>query len=110
MSEYVTDEVSNKTKHVVVPMGITIGLGVFALILALAGYGFRLLAGESIGVVARHAMVVVSFFVIVLPSAFVGGAKIINKINGSQIHWRNAWTLGWLISCVMILTIMGRYS
>ena len=32
-----------------VPIGVTIGLGVFALVLALAGYGFRLLAGHEMG-------------------------------------------------------------
>ncbi len=93
-----------------VPIGLTIGLGVFALILALAGYGFRLLAGHEVGVVLRHASVVVSFFMIVVPALFVGGAKLLNAFGGANIQTRNAITLGLLISCVAILTIMGRYS
>lgn len=93
-----------------VPLGLTIGLAVFALILACAGYGFRLLIGHEIGVVLRHAMVVVSFFMIVVPSAFVGGAKLMNKFNHTNIQYRNALTLGFLVSCVALLTIMGRYS
>lgn len=97
-------------KPSLVPMGLTIGLAVFALILALAGYGFRLLAGHELGAVLRHAMVVVSFFMVVVPAMFVGGAKLLNKFQGANIQTRNAITLGYLISVVMILTIMGRYS
>lgn len=93
-----------------VPMGLTIGLGVFALLLALAGYGFRLLAGDEVGKVVRHALVVVSFFMIVVPSLFVGGSKLMNKYKGTNIQTRNALTLGFLMSCVALLTIMGRYS
>lgn len=93
-----------------VPMGLTIGLGVFAFLLSIAGYGFRLLAGEDLGSVARHALVVVSFFVIVLPSLFVIGAKILNKVSGTTVQTQNAITLGFLISCVAVLSIMGVYS
>lgn len=93
-----------------VPIGLTIGLGVFALVLALAGYGFRLLAGHDVGLVVRHATVVVSFFMIVVPAFFVGGAKFLNHFQGTNIQTRNAITLGFLTSCVAILTIMGRYS
>lgn len=93
-----------------VPLGITIGLGVFALILSLAGYGFRLLAGHDAMMVLRHAMIVVPFFMIVIPSIMVGGAWLMNKYTATTIHTRNAWTLGWLLSCVALLTIMGRYS
>lgn len=93
-----------------VPLGLTIGLGVFALLLAVAGYGFRLLAGDEVGVVLRHACVVVSFFMIVVPALFVGGAKLLNAFGGANIQTRNAITLGLLMSCVAILTIMGRYS
>lgn len=93
-----------------VPIGVTIGLGVFALVLALAGYGFRLLAGHEMGAVIRHASVVVSFFMIVIPALFVGGAKLLNRFHGINIQTRNAITLGYLTSVVAILTIMGRYS
>lgn len=101
---------TNPNMPSLVPIGLTVGLGVFALILALAGYGFRLLAGDDVGKVVRHASVVVSFFMIVVPSLFVGGAKILNKFQHTNIQTRNAITLGFLISCVAILTIMGRYS
>ncbi|MDO5651486.1 MAG: hypothetical protein Q4G13_05045 [Moraxella sp.] len=111
MTDIKTVAVDNsQTKTGLVPLGITIGLGVFGLVLALAGYGFRLLAGDELGAVVRHAMVVVSFFLIVVPSGFVGGAKLLNRFQGTNIHTRNAWTLGLLTSCVMILGIMGRYS
>lgn len=93
-----------------VPIGVTIGLGVFALVLALAGYGFRLLAGHEMGAVIRHASVVVSFFMIVIPALFVSGAKLLNRFHGTNIQTRNAITLGYLTSVVAILTIMGRYS
>lgn len=93
-----------------VPMGLTVGLGVFAFLLSMAGYGFRLLAGDDLGSVARHALVVVSFFVIVLPSLFVIGAKILNKVSGTTVQTQNAITLGFLISCVAVLSMMGVYS
>lgn len=101
---------NNSTPPSVVPKALTIGLGVFAFVLAAAGYGFRLLAGDELNSVLRHALVVVSFFMIVVPSGFVAGAKLFNHFKGTNIHMQNAWTLGWLISCVAILTIMGRYS
>lgn len=37
-----------------VPKGITIGMAVFALVLSLAGYGFRLLVGDDVQTVLRH--------------------------------------------------------
>lgn len=101
---------AQKAPPSLIPLGVTIGLGVFALLLALAGYGFRLLAGDEVGKVVRHAMVVVSFFMIVVPSSFVGGSKLMNKYKGTTIQTRNALTLGLLTSCVALLTIMGRYS
>ena len=93
-----------------VPMGVTIGLAVFALALASLGFGFRLLGGETVADVVRHALAIVAFFLIVLPSGFVAGAKLLNRIEGSHIATRNAFTLGLLISVVALLTIMGRYS
>lgn len=93
-----------------IPIGITIGLAIFALILALAGYAFRLIAGHDTSEVLRHAAVVVSFFMIVVPALFVGGAKLLNRFNHTNIQTRNAITLGLLMSCVALLTIMGRYS
>lgn len=93
-----------------IPKGVTIGLGIFTFMLAIAGYGFRLLAGDELSVVIRHAMVVVSFFMIVFPAIITAGAWAMNKWSDANIQTRNAWTLGWLLSCVAILTIMGQYS
>ena len=101
---------SQTTQSSLIPMGVTVGLGVFAFLLALAGYGFRLLSGEPVATVVRHALVVVSFFLIVVPSAFVGGSMLLNRLQNTHIHPRNAWTLGLLTSVVAILSIMGRYS
>ena len=103
-------KLQDTTKPSLVPMGLTIGLGLFALILALAGYGFRLLAGDELSAVLRHALVVVSFFIIVVPALFVLGAKFLKRLKGTTIQSRNAITLGLLMSCVALLTIMGRYS
>lgn len=97
-------------KPSIVPMGVTVGLGVFAWVLASLGYGFRLLAGEPLGVVLPHALIVVSFFVVGVPALFVLGAKCLNRYQNLTIHTQNAISLGLLISCVALLTIMGRYS
>ncbi len=105
-----TDNTPKSTPKSLIPLSMTIGLGVFALLLTLMGYGFRLLKGDSIEAVARHALVVLSFFLIVLPALVTLGAWGMNKFTGSQIQTRNAWTLGLLLSCVMILTMMGQYS
>ena len=93
-----------------VPLGVTIGLTIFALLLTLMGYGFRLLVGDSVADVVRHAAVVLSFFLIVFPALITAGSKLMNKFTGTRIQTRNAWTLGLLLSCVMILTMMGQYS
>lgn len=98
------------TKPSLIPMGVTVGLAIFAFLLAIAGYGFRLLSGDSTSSVLRHALVVVSFFLVVVPSAFVGGSMLLNRLQDTYIHPRNAWTLGLLTSVVAILSIMGRYS
>ena len=93
-----------------IPKGVTIGLGLFAFILTMSGYVFRLLAGDELSVVLRHALVVVSFFMVVFPAGVTLGAWAMNKWANANIQTRNAWTLGWLLSCVAILTIMGQYS
>lgn len=99
-----------KTEPSLVPKGLTIGLAVFAVILSLAGYVFRVLAGDPFKEVLQHAMVLVPFFVVVIPAGFWLGAVIMNKIKGMHIQRRNALTLGWLISCVTMLWFMGTYS
>lgn len=114
----VTPTASNKArghqqssnKRSLVPKGITIGLAIFALILSLAGYGFRLIAGDDVGDVLRHAIVLVPAFVIGIPLLFWLGSKIFNKLNGSDIEGWNAISLGCLTSCIAMLWLMGGYS
>lgn len=93
-----------------VPKRITIGLGVFAFILSLAGYGFRLLAGHDLKEVLLHAAVLVPAFVLGIPLLFWLGSKVMNKVKGMNIEARNAITLGLLTSCVSLLWLMGTYS
>lgn len=93
-----------------VPKRITIGLGVFAFILSLAGYGFRLLAGHDPKEVLLHAAVLVPAFVLGIPLLFWLGSKVMNKAKGMNIEARNAITLGLLTSCVSLLWLMGTYS
>lgn len=94
----------------IVPKGITIGLAIFALILSLAGYGFRLIAGEDFGDVARHAAVLVPAFVLGIPLLFWLGSRVLNKVKGLNIETRNALSLGWLTACIFMLWLMGSYS
>lgn len=100
----------NKKPAGVVPMGFTIGLCLASLILSLAGYGFRLMFGDELSVVLRHAAVVVPVFVIGIPLITWLGATGLNKLGKTNIHPRNAWTFGWLLSTVALLSIMGVYS
>ena len=93
-----------------VPKGITIGMAAFALILSLAGYGFRLLIGEDVGEVLRHAAVIVPAFMIGIPLFFWVGSRILNKVKGLHIASWNAISLGYLTSCISILWLMGTYS
>ncbi|PNK60174.1 hypothetical protein [Psychrobacter sp. FDAARGOS_221] len=93
-----------------IPKSVTIGLASFALVLSLAGYVFRLLAGDPLADVIRHAAVLVPLFVVVIPAGFWLGSVIMNKVKGMHIQRRNALTLGWLISCVTMLWFMGAYS
>lgn len=66
-SEPITDTRPHRS---LVPKGITIGLAIFALVLSLAGYGFRLMIGDDVGVVLRHAAVVIPTFVLGIPLFF----------------------------------------
>ena len=93
-----------------VPRGITIGMAAFALVLSLAGYGFRLLIGEDVGEVLRHAAVIVPAFMIGIPLFFWVGSRILNKVKGLHIASWNAISLGYLTSCISILWLMGTYS
>ena len=106
-SEPITDTRLHRSS---VPKGITIGLAIFALVLSLAGYGFRLMIGDDVGVVLRHAAVVIPTFVLCIPLFFWLGSRVLNKVKGLHIETRNALTLGWLTACVSMLWLMGSYS
>ncbi|ALF59325.1 hypothetical protein [Psychrobacter urativorans] len=97
-------------KSSLVPKGITIGLAIFSLILSLAGYAFRILSGEEVGDVWRHAAVLVPAFVLGIPLLFWLGSKIFNKLNGVHIEGWNAISLGCLTACISMLWLMGGYS
>ena len=93
-----------------VPKGITIGLAMFALILSLAGYGFRLMVGDDTGEVLRHAAVIVPAFMLGIPMLFWLGSRLLNKVKGMDIATWNAISLGYLTSCISMLWLMGTYS
>ncbi|MDO4251438.1 MAG: hypothetical protein Q4C68_08005 [Moraxella sp.] len=99
-----------QNKRTVVPLGVTIGLGLFAFILSIAGYGMRLLMGDEVAEVLSHAAKVVPAFMIAIPLLSCAGAYLMNRFAHANIHLRNAWTLGWLLSVVAMLSIMGVYS
>ncbi|MFA9485367.1 hypothetical protein LU276_04490 [Moraxella haemolytica] len=94
----------------VIPWGVTVALFCSSLILSLAGYGLRLLAGDDTQAVISHAIKVVPFFVFVVPALIWLGSLLLNKMGKTTIHPRNAWTLGWLLATVAMLSIMGVYS
>lgn len=100
----------NPDKVSLVPLGITVGLALFALVLSLVGYGFRLAVGEEFSAVLKHAAVLVPAFVIGVPVLFWLGSLVFNKVTGATVQRRNAMTLGWLTACVAMLWLMGTYS
>jgi ABC-type spermidine/putrescine transport system permease subunit II len=97
-------------KRSLVPRGITIGLAVLSLVLSLAGYAFRLIAGHEVAEVMLHASMLVPAFVIGIPVLFWIGSRIFNKIQGTHIEVWNAISLGYLTSCISLLWLMGTYS
>ncbi|SNT70527.1 hypothetical protein [Psychrobacter sp. LV10R520-6] len=109
-SNQVQGNSSDSGKRSLVPKGITIGLAVFALILSLAGYGFRLMVGDDVGEVLQHAMVVVPAFMLGIPLFFWLGSRVLNKVKGMHIASWNAISLGYLTSCISLLWLMGTYS
>ena len=111
-SEQSTEQpIQNETQQrSLVPKGITIGLAVFALVLSLAGYGFRLMVGDNTGEVLRHAAIIVPAFMLGIPLFFWLGSKILNKVKGMHIESWNAISLGYLTSCISMLWLMGTYS
>lgn len=101
---------SEKPSQSLVPKGITIGLAIFALILSLAGYVFRLMVGDDVIDVLTHAAVIVPAFVLGIPLFFWVGSRVLNKVKGLNIQSRNALSLGWLTACISMLWLMGTYS
>ncbi len=100
----------SETQRSLVPKGITVGMAIFALVLSLAGYGFRLMVGDDVGTVLRHAAVIVPAFMLGIPLFFWVGSRILNKVKGLHIESWNAISLGYLTSCVSMLWLMGTYS
>ncbi|GAF52620.1 hypothetical protein [Psychrobacter sp. JCM 18900] len=101
---------SETPQRSLVPRGITIGLAMFALVLSLAGYGFRLMVGDDVETVLRHAAVIVPAFMLGIPLFFWVGSRILNKVKGLHIESWNAISLGYLTSCISMLWLMGTYS
>jgi len=101
---------SETLQRSLVPRGITIGLAMFALVLSLAGYGFRLMIGDDVETVLRHAAVIVPAFMLGIPLFFWVGSRILNKVKGLHIESWNAISLGYLTSCISMLWLMGTYS
>ena len=100
----------SETQRSLVPKSITIGMAIFALVLSLAGYGFRLMVGDDFATVLRHAAVVVPIFMLGIPLFFWVGSRILNKVKGLRIESWNAISLGYLTSCISMLWLMGTYS
>ncbi|MDN3441493.1 hypothetical protein QL898_07590 [Psychrobacter sp. APC 3279] len=101
---------SETPQRSLVPRGITVGLAMFALVLSLAGYGFRLMVGDDVGTVLRHAAVIMPAFMLGIPLFFWVGSRILNKVKGLHIESWNAISLGYLTSCISMLWLMGTYS
>lgn len=98
-------------KVVIVPQGVTIGLVIFAIILGLAGFGFRLAIGEHFADILPNLLLTIGIFWVGVPVFFVVGSMVLNRFsNKPPIHWKNAVTLGLLFSCVSMLWLMSAYS
>ena len=110
LSQQVRQSKSETPQRSLVPKGITIGMAMFALVLSLAGYGFRLMVGDDVGTVLRHAAVIVPAFMLGIPLFFLVGSRILNKVKGLHIASWNAISLGYLTSCISMLWLMGTYS
>ncbi|KRU22627.1 hypothetical protein AS194_01435 [Psychrobacter piscatorii] len=110
MNQQARQSRSETPQRSLVPKGITIGMAMFALVLSLAGYGFRLMVGDDVGTVLRHAAVIVPAFMLGIPLFFWVGSRILNKVKGLHIESWNAISLGYLTSCISMLWLMGTYS
>ncbi len=94
---------SSSTTPSLVPLPITLGLGLFVLLFSLASFIPLPPQDRPWSLIG----VVVLVHVVAVPLLFLLGALVMNKVNGERIHWRNALSLGWLIAGVWILWKMG---
>lgn len=86
-----------------VPMGITIGLALFAIALSLGSFIPLPPEDRPLTLIA----IVFGLHVLVVPAAFVLGGWIMRCVHGDQIAWRNSLSLGLLTSCIWMLWKMG---
>lgn len=108
MPDMAHDIADPKAKTVLVPKHITIGLGIFAVILGLGGFAFRLAMGEDFSSIMPSLIKVVLIFWLGIPLFFVIGAKVMNRFSGKPpIQSHNAVTLGLLFTCVAMLWMMA---
>ena len=61
-----------------VPKNLTIGLAIFAIVLGMAGHGFRLAFGESLSQILPSVLTTVAIFWVGIPLGFVIGAKVLS--------------------------------
>lgn len=92
------------------PWAMMWGLGLLAAVLALIGHGLRWLMGYPMSQVLWQAVQTLAIFVLGIPLACCVVAVLMNRFVQAGIHLRNAWTLGWLLSVVAMVSMMGKYS
>lgn len=97
-----TDQATTPTTLNRVPMGATLGLFAFALVLSLIGF-----LVPSVDVTWHDVLQVVGLHVVLLPTALILVGMLMNRF-GHQVYWRNAASLGWLLSCVWMLTKISQ--
>ncbi len=88
---------------VLVPKGISLGLLLAAVALSLGSFIPQPPENRGLGLMA----LVFGLHVLAIPLAAIGYAQVMNRLTGDNIHWRNAATLGLLLSCVWMLWKMG---
>ena len=94
---------AHAAQHNRVPIRASIGLFVFALLLSTMGF---LLPGAD---TSMHLMVnVVGLHVLGFPGAFVLAGWVMTRVGHRPVYWRNAVSLGWLLSCVWMLTKISQ--
>ncbi len=92
-----------KPAPVLVPKGITVGLLLAAVALSLGSFIPQPPENRGLGLMA----LVFGLHVLAIPLGAIVYAQVMNRITGDNIHWRNAATLGLLLSCVWMLWKMG---